>query len=535
MKLIPKPTEYTEGNGVFTVDESSTVNAGDFPKAASVLSGLIEKCALTGEKAQTEIVFAKDASLKAESYKIVSEDKTVTVFASGEAGAFYAVQTLRILLEADLNNNAEKLSMPLVTIFDEPRYAYRGLMIDESRHFFGKDYMKKTIDIMALHKLNILHWHLTDDQGWRIEIKAFPLLTEIGSVRKDSNIHGWKSTDLEGKPHSGFYTQEDIKEIVAYAQDRHIEIIPEIDMPAHFDAAFAAYPYLACREVKIEVPWFFGNKIPSTEHLDGYNRSACMGKESTFDFIFKVIDEVSELFPAPYFHIGGDEAPKTEWKKCPLCQKVIKDNNLKDEEGLQGYFNNRIAEYLEKKGKRLICWNEALKAQNLDKSVIAQYWTYYKDKNVAKALKNGRNVIVSKHDALYFDMCYNQYTLLDTYNFNPTAKVVDKKYKDLIVGVEGAVWTEWISTEHKLEFQLYPRMEALSEVAWSENTAKNEKDFMTRVDAFHKILDKYEINYALDAIANPTGALKRSREKKLWFDGVQDKELMLNEEMKKRL
>lgn len=532
MKLIPKATNYKEFDGNFCVDSSTKIISTDFSAEKDLMKSIIAFCNLSGNTLNNEIKFRCDKSLEEESYTMKCDGENLIVTSSDSAGAFYAIQSLRLLLETDIVSNAVHLEMPKVEIFDCPRYHWRSIMIDESRHFFGKDYIKKTLEIMALHKLNTLHWHLTDDQGWRIEIKAYPLLTEIGSKRKDSNIHGWNSTDLEGKPRSGFYTQEDIKEIVEYAAKCHIQIIPEIDMPAHFDAAFAAYPYLACREVKIDVPWFFGNKIPRTEHLDGYNRSACMGKETTYEFIYKVIDEVTELFPAPYFHIGGDEAPKAEWKKCPKCQAVIKENNLKDEEGLQGYFNNKISEYLKSKGKRLIGWNEVLKAGNLDNSVIAQYWTYQKDKNVNNALKNGGNVIVSKHQKLYFDMSYNQYPLLDTYMFDPTASLIPKEYSSQIFGVEGTMWTEWIGTEEKFELHLYPRMEALCEVAWDKTLIKNKKDFMNRVDDFHKILDKFDINYAVDLVANPKGLIKRGKERKIWYKSDQDRELELNRKMK---
>ena len=230
---------------------------------------------------------------------------------------------------------------------------------------------------------------MTDDQGWRIEIKKYPLLTEIGSKRAYTQIHGWGSTDIINEEYSGFYTQDDIKEIVDYAAKRGIMVVPEIDFPAHCAAAIAAYPWLACREINRDVPGYFGGAIPQRKLRQfDWNRPICPGKNKTVDFVKNVIDEVCSLFPAPYFHIGGDEAPKSEWKKCPCCQKRIKDNNLKDEEDLQGWLNNEILAFVKSKGKRLIGWNEVLKAKSLDKSVICQYWTPKKDSRASDWANN---------------------------------------------------------------------------------------------------------------------------------------------------
>ncbi len=294
----------------------------------------------------------------------------INIETSTLSGALYALTSLRIHSETDLG----KTVVECVHIEDRPKLRYRGILFDVARYFVDVAGVKHIIDLMLLNKLNVLHLHLTDDQGWRIEIKKYPLLTEIGSKREKTNIHGWHKIDDDGTPHSGYYTQEEIRDIVSYATDRGVMVIPEIDMPAHFTAAFAAYPWLGCREIEgIKPAWFMGGKYPASIGWKDWNRSACIGKESTFEFIFNVIDEVFDLFPAPYFHIGGDEAPKEEWQNCPHCQKRKKELGIKTEKELQCYFINRVYKYVKDKGRRLIGWNEVLQGNDLDKDVVVQY------------------------------------------------------------------------------------------------------------------------------------------------------------------
>ena len=381
---------------------------------------------------------------------------------------------MRILADYDIGGR----TVPCCSIHDAPRWGWRGMSLDESRHFFGKEEVKRLLDMLFMMKLNVFHWHLTDDQGWRIEIKKYPRLTETGSKRTCTQVDGWHTSHMVNEPHEGFYTQEDIREIVAYANARGIMVVPEIDMPAHFAAAQAAYPWLACRELEREVPGYFGGRVPTLHGVMDSNRSACLGKESTFQFIFDVIDEVCELFDAPYFHIGGDEAPKDEWKKCPHCQAKMKEMHLNDVEELQGWFNNRVLEYVKQKGKRLIGWNEILAAGNLDPSVIGQYWTPKRDKNV-----------------------------------------------------EAEVWTEWIDKRPKLDLNVYPRMQALAEVAWSAEERKKYADFKERLEAFKPTLDALGIGYAVTSVAEP-GTFQRQKPRRLFYCGDTHYELKLNEERK---
>lgn len=533
ISLIPKPLKCVENDGkkIFTKD-STVFFADSLCRIKDILFEefpVFEFCTESDENA--DLAFCLKEGLGEEEYEINITQERAQINASAYAGALYAVETLKqiVFFEKD---SKDEIKLPCVNISDSPRYCHRGLMLDESRHFFGKDEVKRILSLMALYKLNVFHWHLTDDQGWRIEIKKYPLLTEIGSKRKDSQINGWHSGDMEGKPHSGFYTQEDIKEIVEFAAKLNITVIPEIDMPAHFAAAIAAYNYLACREIESEVHWFFGGHVPTVKGWFDYNRPACAGKESTYEFIFNVIDELAELFPAPYFHIGGDEAPKNEWKKCSECQKAMKENGLSDVEQLQGMFNNRIAEYLKAKGKRLIVWNEALAANNLDRDVIGQYWTEKKDDNVMKHVENGGEVIICKHQSFYFDMCYNMYPLSNTYNFEVTDGMIPEKYGESVRGLEGEVWTEWIATEEKLDVQVFPRMLALSECCWVKDKKKDFGEFLKRYAYHKKMLRKLGVNYAEDSVAMPKGLLKRKYEKALWFRKDTDRDVKKNRKFK---
>lgn len=539
MNIIPKPQKAVEKSGRFTLSASTgyyldAVFAAQEPFFTALIGrALKEKPAACAQDAAA-IVFLKDESLPADGYKLSVTADSVRVSAGDRGGVLYAMQTLRQLFDADLHEGAESLTAPCCQIEDAPRYKWRGLMLDSARHFWDVATVKRYLDLMFRNKLNVFHWHLTDDQGWRIEIKKYPLLTEIGSKRKDTEIHGWKSLDMEGKPHEGFYTQEEIREIVRYAEERNIMVVPEIDMPAHFAAAMAAYNWLGCREIPCEVHWFFAGFVPKHMNWPDWNRSACAGKETTYEFIFNVLDEMAELFPAPYFHIGGDEAPKDEWKKCPACQKRMADNGLKNVDELQGYFNNRVADHLKKKGKRLIVWNEALKANNLDKSVVGQYWTPQRDRYAEKYVNNGGEMIMSKHQAFYFDMYYAQYPLCNTYKFEPAKLGVKAEAQERILGVEGELWTEFIAEVEKLDLNTHPRMEALAEVAWTPREGRDFEDFMERVHHEEKALEKLGVNYAVDEVALPKNSIRRLRTYRMFYTCDQHVEMHRNREYRKK-
>lgn len=511
LNVIPKPAYAEEKFGEFVINSDTTVYADEqLAFARDVLSAIVERACgfrlpvVASKKAA--ISFLHDRSLPREGYTIEADTSGMVIRASAMAGAFYAVQTVRQLTGADLLEGSEVLSLHALVIKDEPRYGYRGIMLDESRYFQGASTVKRLLDMMAFHKLNVLHWHLTDNEGWRVEIKKYPKLTEIGSYRKGSQNMAWGNKSIDRTPHDGYYTQQEIKEIVAYATKLNITIVPEVDMPAHLGAAIAAYPELTCRNVKIDVPIIHGG----TPEKNGIGSLiACAGKASTYTFIYDVIDELCEMFPGPYFHIDGDEAPKAEWKKCPECQRVIQEEGLKGEEDLQGYFNNKIAVYLKRKGKRLVGWNEILKADKLERSVIVEYWTGARDTAVENYILGGGEAIIAKHQAFYFDMTYAQNNLRTTYAFEPEKYNLSDK-RGGILGLEGTLWTEWVPTEERAEFQLFPRMEAFAEVAWTPASERDYKGFEKRLKKFIPTLDKLGIEYCPLSMVNTRG-LKRSR------------------------
>lgn len=514
MKLIPLPKEYKKADGYFKIDSETKISSQlDLPLIKSKLDE------------NGDIKITLDPSLDDEAYKMNIIKSGIQISASSSTGAYYALQSLRQLSSFELGGG----KVECCKIEDSPHYRWRGIELDESRHFFGIEEVKRLLDMMFMMKLNVFHWHLTDDSGWRIEIKKYPLLTEIGSVRAYTHINGWKSTDIINEKYEGFYTQDEIKQIIAYAEERGIMIVPEIDFPAHSAAAIAAYPHLACRELKREVPGYFGGSIPEKKlKIYDWNRPVCVGKESVIDFIKDIIDEICELFPAPYYHIGGDETDIKEWEKCPECQKRVKENNLGNTNNLQSWFNNILVEYLKSKGKTVIAWNDILKAQNVDSSTVIQYWTPLRDKRAEEYAKSGAPMIISKHQAFYFDMTYGQYPLKNTYSFS--AEKYHLPDSENILGVEGECWSEWIDGRAKLELNLYPRMQALSEVAWC-GKCNDYTGFEARLNDFKPYFEKFGIGYAVDKVSSPS-ILNGLKARKKFYNGDTHSELKLNNEYK---
>lgn len=505
VNLIPVASKYERKDGYFIFPDEITLNSD------------IDLPLLKLKHSDNAVITVKaDSSLSDEAYRLSIGEEQIVIYSSDKAGAYYALESLRQLSKYELGVRR----VACCEIEDSPRYKWRGLQLDSSRHFWSVEQIKKYLDLMLMMKLNVFHWHLTDDQGWRIEIKKYPLLTEIGSVRPFTHINGWGSTEIINDPYGGFYTQEQIREIVDYAAERSIMVVPEIDFPAHAAAALAAYPEFACRELKRDVQGFFGGIIPEKVlGMKDWNRTICLGKESTISFVFDVIDEVCDLFPAPYFHIGGDEAPTDEWSACPECQRTIREHGLKNEDALQGWFNNRVLEHLKAKGKRLIGWNEILKADNIDSSVIAQYWTSTRDRNAERHANSGGDIIMSKHQAFYFDMPYALYPLENTYSFTPQKYGVKAECINSVIGVEGELWSEWIDDTSRLEFMMLPRLQALSEVAWSKEENRSFDDFSARLDEFKPLLSHLGLNYAVNKITAPKDLLMRSKIKKMFDKG----------------
>lgn len=430
------------------------------------------------------ILFHLDFTLRdlgEEGYKLdVAKDKIV-LSAYRPAGIFYGIQTLRQLLPVEIFHKRiskqKQWIIPCVEIEDKPRFSWRGHLFDCCRHFFPKETIKRTLDLMALHKLNRFHWHLTEDQGWRLEIKRYPNLTKTGAWRTEKNE----------KTYGGFYSQEDIKEIVAYAAARHIIVVPEIEMPGHSSAALTSYPELGCTGGPYEVPHTWGIK------KDVY----CAGNEKVFCFLENILEEVLEIFPSPYIHIGGDECPKDRWKQCPRCQDRIKTENLKDEAELQSYFVKRMDKFLTAKGRHLIGWDEILEG-GLSPHAIVQSWRG--TQGGIKASQQHHDVIMSPHTHCYLEYTYSFSPLEKMYSYEPLAPEMSPEMSHHVLGVEGCIWTEHIADRDRLDFLAYPRITALSEIAWSPKDKKNFADFESRLLTHFKRLDILKVHYGKDHI-----------------------------------
>ena len=444
------------------------------------------------DKKAAAIVLTIDPKVTgAEAYRLSVNNKQVTIAASTPAGVFYGIQTLRKSLP--VQTTGEAITLPAVTVADAPRFGYRGMMLDCARHFFPLSFVKKFIDILAMHNMNVFHWHLTEDQGWRLEIKSHPELTAKSSMRSGTVI-GHNATVDDSIPHGGFYTQQEAREIVEYARQRHITVIPEIDMPGHMLAALAAYPELGCTGGPYEVGHRWGV----------YKDVLCLGKESTYKFVQDVIDEVVEIFPAKYFHIGGDESPTVMWEKCPKCLQKAKDENT-DIKHLQQYFTNRVEKYLNGKGKSIIGWDEILEGK-INQSATIMSWRGVEPG--LKAAKQGHDVIMTPSSHVYFD----HYQAKDTkhepdaiggcspvdkvYSYEPLPDTLSAEAKNRIKGVQANLWTEYIPFTTQAEYMVLPRMAALAEVQWTPVAKKNFDDFSKRALRLSDLYDRYGYQYA---------------------------------------
>ena len=439
------------------------------------------------------IVLALDKKLKGdEAYHISVSNKTIRVTGKTPKGVFYGIQTLRKSLAEEIHQDA--IVFPAVEIDDEPRFGYRGMMLDCARHFFPVSFVKKFIDLLALHNMNTFHWHLTDDQGWRIEIKKYPELTKIGSVRQRTVIG--RDSDLDdGTPYGGYYTQEEAREIVEYARQRHIKVIPEIDMPGHMMAALATFPELGCTGGPYEVGFGWGI------YLD----VLCLGNEKIYPFLEDIIDELVPIFPAKEFHIGGDETPRDYWKVCPKCQALAKREGI-DTHQLQAYFTKRMEKYLNSKGKIIIGWDEILEG-DINPSATIMSWRGVSNGNKASA--DGHDVIMSPTEFAYFDYYQTDQTRNEpmawggclpvekVYSFDPAPDSLSAKAKQHIIGAQANLWTEYIPYTQQAEYMLLPRMSAMAEVQWMPVSQKNYQDFVKRLYRLAKVYDHEGYIYAL--------------------------------------
>ena len=516
--LIPQPNELKTNAGHFAfnqstvfyvspeLDKNSLSIIDSFAQNLNAISGFqTTSQPLEGTEAlpKKNIVFKANKDIVPEGYELSIQPDAVIIQASDRSGIFYAIQTLKQLLPTaiygDQPTSDAQWTLPCMEIKDAPRFGYRGLHIDVARHFFPKEEMKKILDLMALHKQNTLHWHLTDDQGWRIEIKKYPRLTEIGSIRNKTMIRKeWDNYDTT--PYGGFYTQEDIKEEVKYAEERCINIIPEVDLPGHMMAALAAYPDLGCTGGPYEVSGQWGVR----------DDVLCPGKEKTFTFIEDVLTEVMELFPSEYIHIGGDECPKVRWEKCPKCQARIKAEGLKANDKhkaeffLQSYVTARVEKFLNDHGRKIIGWDEILEGELAPNATVMSW----------RGMDGGIEAARLKHPVI---MTPNNYVYLDYYptmntqdeplaigGYNPVEKVyslepvpasLNEEERKYIIGAQGNLWTEYILSNEHLEYMLLPRLAALSEVQWTQPENKNWERFLGNLDHILAIYNKMGVNY----------------------------------------
>ena len=496
ISIIPKPIKVDIKLNHFTLTKNTAILTDpDLLKQAEFLKNLIAPSTgfelvikdLSKKDGDNNIIILnleeKEKTSHPEGYKLEVSQEKIEILGSTPQGVFYGIQTLRQLLPVEIESLSKvnrEWSVPCVNIEDYPRFSWRGFMLDESRHFFGKETVKKMLDLMVSLKFNIFHWHLTDDQGWRIEIKKYPRLIEIGSKRAGTRITRKK---LDGIPVLGYYSQDEIKEIIEYASERFITINPEIDVPGHVTSVLASYPELSCTGGPFEVSTHFGI----------HREILCAGKEKTFEFVQDILKEVMELFPSNIIHTGGDEVPKKRWIHCPDCQARINKEGLYSEEELQVYFTNRIAKYLESHGRRLMGWNEILNDGLVD-NAICHYWNFKFDE-VIKNARRGRNIVMSEIKAVYLNYPYSALPLIRTYEYDPIPDDLESKFHENILGLEACVWTEYVKDDKNLEYKAFPRLIAVAETGWTLKNNKNYQSFLARLNEFIPRLSFHDVNY----------------------------------------
>ena len=518
LDVIPQPQEIVlaQDTTPFVINHSTTII---YPAAnekmhrtADFLATFIKE--MTGtevrvsdkEKGSNAIILAVDTTMThPEGYKLEITPEKVLLTGGSEAGVFYGTQTIHKALPI-LKDGKVAAALPAGTVTDFPRFRYRRFMIDVGRHFFPVSYLKQMIDLMALHNINYFHWHLTEDQGWRIEIKKYPKLTEIGS-RRDSTIIDWETKKFDGKPHSGFYTQDEAREIVRYAADRFITVVPEIDLPGHTTAALASYPELGCTGGPYKVLCSFG-VFPDV---------LCAGNEQTLQFTKDVLDEIMDIFPSEYIHIGGDECPKSRWEKCPKCQAKIKELGIKalpkhsKENQLQTYFMSELEKEINAHGRRMLGWDEVLEGGLTPNSTIMSWRGI---QGGIEAARQHHDVIMTPIQRLYFsNPRINKMTGFEwmnrVYNFEPVPAELTDAEKKFVIGTQGCIWTEWTADSTKMEWQILPRMAALSEIQWTLPEHKNFDRFMERLPEMLKIYSDLGYSYRKDVFAADTVAVKQ--------------------------
>ncbi|PST82482.1 beta-N-acetylhexosaminidase [Pedobacter yulinensis] len=521
MGIIPVPVSVKKGSGQFILDKTTVIAAAsaEDAKMVDLLNAYIvnhagfalrEVKSVPGSQKAIILTSQGANELPAEGYQIQITPNKITLRGKG-AGLFYAVQSMMQLLPEKSGN---VVNIPVAEINDYPRFAYRGTMLDVSRHFQPVSFIKKYIDLLAQYKINTFHWHLTDDQGWRLQIKKYPKLTSVGGMRAGTIIGRYPGTGNDLTPHSGYYTQEEAKEVVRYAAARFVTVVPEIEMPGHASAAIAAYPELSCfpdRDTPIgaKTAWAGTRKGKLVQQTFGVFDDVFVPSENTFSFLQDVLDEVVAIFPSKYIHIGGDECPKTYWKESEFCQQLIKEKGLKDEHGLQSYFIQRIEKYLNGKGRSIIGWDEILEG-GLAPNATVMSWRG--EAGGIEAAKQNHDVIMTPgSQGLYID--HKQSNSPDepvniggfapytkAYSYDPVPKELNDSQKKYVKGVQANLWTEYIEPGAKVEYHAFPRLLALSEIAWSPVARKDLKNFSEeRLPVHLARLDRKGITYWVPA------------------------------------
>ncbi|QEH41443.1 family 20 glycosylhydrolase [Chitinophaga sp. XS-30] len=497
ISIIPEPTsiEPIAGQVLITPQTKFFSNSDDAAKAAELFNAFLRAnygfALQEGTMRNSMVIFSEDNMLSKEGYQLTAARNKV-VLQGQAAGLFYGVQTLQQLLSSSIKN---KVTVPGIQIKDEPRFAYRGLMLDVGRYLYPVEYVKQFIDVMAHYKLNRFHWHLTEDQGWRIEIKKYPRLQSVASQRASTPVGHLRDNKADNKPYGGYYTQEEVKDIVAYATARHVTVIPEIEMPGHAQAALAAYPHLGCTGGPYEVSAKWG------VHKEVY----CAGNDSVFSFLEDVLEEVLPLFPGEYVHIGGDECPKDRWKACPKCQARIKALGLKDEHELQSYFIQRMEKFLNSKGRRIIGWDEILEG-GLAPNATVMSWRG--ESGGIAAAKQKHDVIMTPNTYLYLDYYQGDpatepvaiggfLPLEKVYGYEPYPASLSAEEKKYIKGVQGNVWTEYMPDQAAVDYFTWPRALALSEITWSPARKKNYTKFLAKLPKALASLDARNVGFRI--------------------------------------
>ena len=508
ISIVPYPNHLEPGHGTFAVkgegvvcdsraDERTQRAVAEFAAQLAKTSGGENPVTVANELPASGIRFVLDQTLPEEGYRLDVTPKGVEVRASRFPGFFYAVQSLRQMLPAAVYGTepapGEEWVLPCVSIEDAPRFVYRGMHLDVARHFFSVEEVKRYLDVMSIHKLNRFHWHLTDDQGWRIEIRRYPELMRVASQRTET-VLGNNSRAYDGTPYGGYYTQKEIREVVAYAAERFITVIPEIEMPGHASAALTAYPWLGCagKDYKVQTSWGVFPEV------------FCAGRESTFEFLQNVLAEVIELFPSEYIHVGGDECPKESWEQCPDCQKRIRDEHLRNEHELQSYLVLRIERWLNEHGRRLIGWDEILEG-GISQSATIMSWRGATG-GIAAA-RAGNQVIMTPNTHCYLDYyqtpkpAWNEpwgiggfISVEKAYALDPYDQLNESERR-YILGVQGNIWTEYMASMAHVQHMALPRLAALAEVGWSYE-GRNIDDFHRRMEVMRRLYERCGFRYA---------------------------------------